>query len=165
MKIDVSKLSYTKQVSQAEEVVFDPQKYVCHIPLVNVLSCKANVKIQRFEEFIYMTLSINAKVTLQCSYSLKNFETTLKGEEELHFANFVEEDDDDTILYKGNVIDLDDYIFNLLSACVPISPKAPNAKIPSDGKGYRVISDSELMKEKKETGNSKFDCLKDLDLN
>ena len=162
MKLDVLKLPYTKVFETKEDVSFDPEVFVCHIPLINVLSCHAELKAQRFEEFIYVTLSIKAKVTLQCSYTLKNFETTIEGVDELHFAPSRDEDED-CIEYKGTSIDMDQYIFNLLSASVPLSPKAPNAKAPTSGKGYRVLSEEELIKEKEEEGNSQFDALKDLD--
>jgi hypothetical protein len=58
---------------------------------------------------------------------------------------------------------MDPYIFNLLSASVPLSPKAPNAKAPKSGNGYRVLSEDEFLSEKEEQGNSQFDALKDLD--
>ena len=162
MKLDVARLPYQKQIEVTENVKFDAAKFVCHIPLVEVLSCTAKIKVQRFEEFIYVDLSIVSDVVLQCSYTLKQFRTTLKGNDELHFSsNLLDEEDDDIIVYKGTVIDLDEYIFNLLSACVPLSPKAPGAKIPEDGKGYRIISDEALSKEEK---SSPFDVLEDLDL-
>ena len=162
MKLDVKKLPYTKVQTLSEDVSFDPEVFVCHIPLVNVLNCHIEVKAQRFEEFIYVTLSLKAKVTLQCSYSLKNFETEVSGEDELHFAPSKDEDED-CIEYKGTFIDLDPYIFNLLSASVPLSPKAPDAKAPKSGNGYRVLSEEEFAKEKEEHGNSQFDALKDLE--
>ena len=162
MRLDVLKLPYTKTYSVEEDVSFDPEVFVCHNPLINVLSCHAELKAQRFEEFIYVTLTIKAKVTLQCSYSLKNFETTISGQDELHFAPSNDEDDD-CIVYKGTSIDMDSYIFNLLSASVPLSPKAPDAKAPESGKGYRVLSEDEFLKEKEESGNSQFDALKDLE--
>lgn len=163
MKIDILKLPYTKEAKLSEDVSFDPEVFQCHFPLMEVLSCHTDVSVQRFEEFIYVTISIKADVILQCSYTLQNFKTVVKGVDELHFASS-SEDDDDCIEIKGNTIELDQYIFNLLSASVPLSPKAPNAKVPTSGKGYRVISDSEFAKEKEDKGNSQFDALKDLDL-
>ena len=162
MRLDVLKLPYTKTYSLEEDISFDPEVFVCHSPLVNVLSCHAELKAQRFEEFIYVTLSIKAKVVLQCSYSLQNFETTISGTDELHFAPSKDEDED-CIEYRGTSIDMDYYIFTLLSASVPLSPKAPNAKAPKSGNGYRVLSEEEYLSEKEEAGNSQFDALKDLD--
>ena len=162
MRLDVLKLPYTKVAELKEDITFDPEVFVCHLPLINVLSCHAELKAQRFEEFIYINLSIKAKVTLQCSYTLKNFETVITGSDELHFAPSKDEDED-CIEYKGTSIEMDPYIFNLLSASVPLSPKAPNAKAPKSGKGYRVLSEDESLKEKEEQGNSQFDALKDLE--
>ena len=162
MKLDILKLPYTKVQTLSEDINFDPEVFVCHAPLINVLSCHAELKGQRFEEFIYVTLSIKAKVTLQCSYTLQHFETEITGVDELHFAPNKDEDED-CIEYKGTSIDMDHYIFNLLSASVPLSPKAPNAKAPKSGNGYRVLSEDDFLKEKEEAGNSQFDALKDLD--
>ena len=162
MKLDVLKLPYTKVYSLSEDLNFDPEVFKCHIPLQKVINCHCELKAQRFEEFIYVTLSIKAKVVLQCSYTLKDFETTISGVDELHFAPSKDEDED-IIEYKGNTIDLDPYVFNLLSASVPLSPKAPNAKTPKSGNGYRVLSEEELAKEKEGSYNSQFDALKDLE--
>ena len=162
MKLDVLKLPYTKVAELKEDVVFDPEVFVCHNPLVSIESCHAELKAQRFEEFIYVSISIKAKVTLQCSYTLENFETIIEGSDELHFAPSKDEDED-CIEYKGTSIEMDHYIFNLLSASVPLSPKAPNATAPKSGKGYRVLSEEEFLKEKEEQGNSQFDALKDLE--
>ena len=162
MKLDVLKLPYTKVQTLTNDVTFDPEVFVCHAPLIEVKNCHVELKAQRFEEFIYVTISLKAKVVLECSYTLQHFETTISGTDELHFAPSKDEDED-CIEYKGTSIELDQHIFNLLSASVPLSPKAPNAKKPVSGKGYRVISEDDFYKEKEETGNSQFDALKDLE--
>lgn len=155
MKLDVLKLPYTKIQNLSEDVSFDPEVFVCHIPLIEVKECHAELEAQRFVEFIYVTLTVKAKVVLQCSYTLKNFETTIICSDELHFAPNKDEDED-CIEYRGNSIDMDPYIFNLLSASVPLSPKAPNAKAPKSGNGYRVLSEDEFLSEKEEQGNSQL---------
>lgn len=162
MRLDVLKLPYTKVYNAEEDVSFDPEVFKCHAPLIEVKGCHVELKAQRFEEFIYVTISLKAKVVLECSYTLKHFETTISGVDELHFAPSKDEDED-CIEYKGTSIELDQYIFNLLSASVPLSPKAPNAKTPSSGNGYRVLSEDDYLKEKEEVGNSQFDALKDLE--
>lgn len=162
MRLDVLKLPYTKVYNATEDVSFDPEVFKCHAPLIEVKGCRVELKAQRFEEFIYVTISLKAKVVLECSYTLKHFETTISGVDELHFAPSKDEDED-CIEYKGTSIELDQYIFNLLSASVPLSPKAPNAKTPSSGNGYRVLSEDDYLKEKEEVGNSQFDALKDLE--
>ena len=162
MKLDVLKLPYTKVQTLEDDLTFDPEVFVCHAPLIEVKDCHVELEAQRFEEFIYVTISLKANVVLECSYTLKHFQTTISGTDELHFAPSKDEDED-CIEYKGTSIELDQYIFNLLSASVPLSPKAPNSKAPSSGSGYRVISEDEFYKEKEEGGNSPFDALKDID--
>ena len=162
MKLDVLKLPYTKVQTLEDDLTFDPEVFVCHTPLIEVKDCHVELKAQRFEEFIYVTISLKANVVLECSYTLKHFQTTISGTDELHFAPSKDEDED-CIEYKGTSIELDQYIFNLLSASVPLSPKTPNSKAPSSGSGYRVISEDEFYKEKEEGGNSPFDALKDID--
>ena len=162
MKLDVLKLPYSKAYNVSEDMTFDPEVFKCHNPLIEVKNCHVELNAQRFEEFIYVTLSIKAKVVLECSYTLKHFETEISGADELHFAPSKDEDED-CIEYRGTSIEMDSYIFNLVSASIPLSPKAPNAKAPTSGKGYRVLSEDDFVKEKEEQGNSQFDALKDLD--
>lgn len=163
MKINVGKLVPTKENTFEEDVVFDEEKFRILPPLLKVNKLHTKVKVHRYNDFIDVNLSIKANVVLQCSYSLKPFESVLAESDEIHFASF-DDGGDDIQIYKGNYIDLDPYIFNLLSAAVPTSPKAPGAKLPSSGKNFRVISEDEYVKEKTETTDPRFDKLKDLDL-
>lgn len=164
MKIDVSKLKYSQKTVFEETITFDDEKFPPHIPLLEVKKADVKVEISRYEEFIYALVKVKAYVVLQCSYTLKPFEDMIKDEDELHFASYKDEDDLDTIVYKGNQIELDQYIYDIISSSIPLSPKSKDAKLPKDGKQYRVISDQELIKEKSEGNNSPFDKLKDLDL-
>lgn len=164
IKIDVTKLSYTKETILKEDVCFDPEVFKCYPPLLEVKKCGVEAKIRRFEDFIYMNLFIKADVILQCSYTLKPFESKIKSNEELHFASYIEDGDEDLIEYKGNSIELDKLIFDSISASIPPSPKAPSAKLPSGGKGYRVLSSEDYEKEKEDKVNPRFDALKDIDV-
>lgn len=161
MKIDVSKLKPYVDNIYEEDIVFDTEAYPCFPPLLEVKKTHVNLLVHNYDEFIDVNVTLKAEVVLQCSYSLKPFATSIVAKDNMHFAT--NQDDEDFILYKGNLIDMDKYIFDLLSASVPASPKAPGAKLPSDGNGYRIISEDELAKEKESHGNSKFDALKDLD--
>lgn len=162
MKIDVSKLSLSKETLIDEDVVFSSDEFQCHFPLLEVKNCHVTVKASRYDEFIDLFVSIKANVVLQCSYTLKPFDSVIVGSEEYHYASYKEEGDE-TILYQGNFINLDEHIFNLLSASVPSRPIAPKAKRPESGKGYRVLSEDDYLKEKEEKYDSRFDALKDLE--
>lgn len=162
MKIDVLRLSFSKKTHVSEDITFDPEVFKCHIPLLEVKSCHVDLDVQRFEEFIYVTIGIKAKVVLQCSYTLKPFEKFIRDTDELHFAPTADEDED-CITYTGTSIEMDSYIFNLLSAALPLAPVAPNAKLPKLSNGEEIMTDTQYFKEKSEQGNSQFDALKDLD--
>ena len=163
MKIDVGKLVSTKENVFEEDVVLDEEKFKLLPPLLEVKKLHAKARVHRYQDFIDVDLIIKADVVLQCSYTLKPFDSKLHEEDEIHFASY-DDGGDDIQIYKGNLIDLDPYIFNLLSASVPTSPKAPGAKLPESGKNFRVISEDEFNKEKGEGNDPRFDKLKDLDL-
>lgn len=163
MKIDVSKLVSTKENIFEEEVHFDDEKFHLLPPLLEVKKLVAKAKVHRYQDFIDVNLSINADVVLQCSYTLKPFDSKLRDEDEIHFSSY-DDGGDDIQIYRGNLIDLDPYIFNLLSASVPTSPKAPGATLPEGGKNFRVLSEDEYNEEKEDGNDPRFDALKDLDL-
>lgn len=163
MKIEVSKLSYTKETTLVEEILFDKEKFPPCLPLIEVKKAVVNAKIRRYEEFIYVSLNIKADVILQCSYTLKPFDTAINTLEEMHFASGANEDDEDITIYKGNSIELDKYIYDAISASIPPSPKAPGAKLPNGGKDYRVISFDDFEKEKEEKVDPRFAKLDELE--
>lgn len=163
MKIDVSKLVSTKENLFQEEVILNEDKFRLLPPLLEVKKLLAKAKVHRYQDFIDVNLEIKTDVVLQCSYTLKPFDSKLHESDEIHFSSY-DDGGDDIQIYKGNLIDLDPYIYNLLSAAVPTSPKAPGAKLPESGKNFRVISEDEFNEEKEEGTDPRFDKLKDLDL-
>ena len=164
MVVEVYKLINGHSLELKEDITFDSEYFVLTRPLLKINSCKVLAKIHQYDDFINVHLKVNANVILECSYSLQAFESNVSGEEELNFSTYESEEDEDFIIYKGNKIELDEYIFDLVSASVPLSPKAPGATLPKSGKGYRVISEDSLVEEEANKGNSKFDKLLDLDL-
>ena len=164
MKIDVNKLRLSKQTQFKEDVYFNDEKFKTLFPLEEIKVAHVLADVARYEDFIEVDLKITAEVTLICSYTLKPFPSKLHTDDELHFASYADEEDYELLEYRGNVIDLDPYILDAVSASVPLSPKAPGAKLPSGGKGYSVITEEEEAKEREERGNGKFDALLDLDL-
>ena len=111
MKIDVGKLVSTKENLFEEDVVLDVEKFKLLPPLLEVKKLHAKARIHRYQDFIDVDLKINADVVLQCSYTLKPFSSKLSDEDEIHFASY-DDGGDDIQIYKGNLIDLNPYIFN-----------------------------------------------------
>ena len=163
MKIDVSKLVPTKENLFQEDVVLNEEKFRLLPPLLSVKTIHAIAKVHRYQEFIDVDLEIKCDVVLQCSYTLKPFDFKLRDHDEIHFSSY-DDGGDDIQIFKGNLIDLDPYIYNLLSASVPTSPKSPGAKLPLSGKDFRVISEDEFSKEKNEGTDPRFDKLKDIQI-
>ncbi len=155
MKLDVSKLLYGKENILEEDVVFDPTKFVPHIPLLEVISTHVKVKANRYDDFIDTNVSIRSRVKVQCSYTLKPFEMTIKDSEEYRFSAY-ETEDEEAIVYSGKLIDLDEIIFNLLSASIPMAPVMPGAKLPENVQ-------KESLENQEEKLDPRFDALANLE--
>ena len=164
MKLEINKISTSKETIVDENLTLDSEVYPPHFPLQEIKNIHASIKAQKFDGFVTINLNIKADVVLICSYTLKPFQTALKNSENYTFTFYEEDQDEDMILIKGNIIDLTQYIYDLVVSSIPMKPVAPNAKLPKEGNGYRVISSDDFEKEKETKGNSKFDKLKDLEL-
>ena len=164
MILEVNKLNSSKQYISEEEVSFDADTYKCILPLIAVNSCSVTIKANRYDDFIEVMLCVKADLTLQSSYTLKPFNYELKTEEEYHFSSYQEDADDDFIIYKGNIIHLDELIFNLISASIPMAPKAPGETLQKVDGSVRVMSEEDYLKEKAEAVDPRFAKLDDLDI-
>ena len=164
MILEVNKLNSSKQYVSEEEVSFDADTYRCILPLIAVNKCFVTVKANRYDDFIEVMLYVKADLTLQSSYTLKPFNYKLKTEEEYHFSSYQEDADDDFIIYKGNIIHLDELIFNLISASIPMAPKAPGETLQKVDGSVRVMSEEDYLKEKSEAVDPRFAKLDELDI-
>ena len=164
MILEVNKLNSSKQYVSEEEVSFDADTYKCILPLISVNKCIATVKANRYDDFIEVMLYVKADLTLQSSYTLKPFNYKLKTEEEYHFSSYQEDEDSDFIIYKGNIIHLDELIFNLISASIPMAPKAPGETLQKSSGSVRVMSEEDYLKEKSKAVDPRFAKLDKLDI-
>ena len=164
MILEVNKLNSSKQYISEEELSFDADTYKCILPLISVDKCVATVKANRYDDFIEVMLYVKADLTLQSSYTLKPFNYKLKTEEEYHFSSFEEDADNDFLIYKGNVIYMDELIFNLISASIPMAPKAPGETLQKVDGDVRIMSEEEYLKEKFEAVDPRLAILDDLDV-
>lgn len=162
MIINTSQLSSIEKVFE-DEVTFPKEKYSFKDPLIDILSCSTKASAAKYEDFVEVNITIVAKLILRSAYTLKPFEYTLKTGEEYHFSNTVRDYEDDLTPYKGNIIELDEHLFALIRASLPMAPKAPNEELPSGGDGYRIIDESDYQKEQEESVDHRFDKLDELD--
>lgn len=163
MILEINKLSLKPLV--VEEAISFSDSFKCVKPLLEIKSNHVKVEAMRYEDFIRVIIDVKAVLSLESAYSLKPFDYDLKVSDEFHFSsNKNDEDDDETILINGNKINLDEYVFELICASIPLSPKAKNEKLPSGGEGYNVYSEDEYDKLKDEETDPRFDKLKDIEL-
>ena len=130
---------------------FDPT-HIKSIP-----SCVVKARATDYETILRVEVEINALVIGVCCYSLEDVELKFKINDELCFTD--DEDDVDNYYEKGNIIELDEYILGILLANVPIKIVKKGAKIPENGKGYRVITEDDYEEEKNKKVDHRFDIL------
>ena len=163
MRIDTNKLKLGKSILLKENVVLDQDKYRCLYPMLAINSIQAEVEVTMYQEFIEVSLLVNASVTLECSYTLKPFEYKVKDHFNMEFTLYEEDATEDTILIENNEILLDSYIFDIISMNIPSKPVMKGASKPLNGEGYRVLTEEEYLKEQSNKTNDQFDKLLELE--
>ncbi len=132
-----------------------------HIRKIN--SCHVKVHAHEYDDLMVLELKIEAEVVGVCSYSLEDVPLKLKFKDTLEFSNEIQ--DDEEIIYEEKpIFDLDPYVLELIIAETPMKLVKKGAKLPSSGKGYRVLSEDEYLKEKEEKKDSRWSKLDDVEL-
>ena len=131
-----------------------------HIRGIN--NCEVKATATDYETILCIDVEISATVIGVCSYSLEDVEIPLKIKDQLVFSE--DEEDEDNYFMKDNIIDLDEYVLGILLANVPVRIVKKGAKLPGDGKDYRVISEDQYIKEKENSVDHRWDALDDLEL-
>ncbi|MCR5333180.1 MAG: hypothetical protein K6E11_04110 [Bacilli bacterium] len=163
MILEVNKLVSRKPLVVDEDITFDADTYKCVLPLIDVKSCHVTMEASRYDDFVEVNIKVKADVILQSSYTLKPFNFKLNTSEEYHFSSIKEDEESDFIVYKGSIIQMDEYIFNLISASIPMSPKAPGETFKSDSGDIRFMSEEDFLKEQEKEVDHRFDKLDELE--
>ena len=116
-----------------------------------------------YDDLICLEFDISTDVIGVCSYSLEDVPLHLHFKDSLEFSNEIQ-DDEDIIFEEKPIFDLDPYILELIIAETPMKLIKKGAKLPSGGKGYRVMSEEEYLKEKAEKKDSRWSKLDDVEL-
>jgi len=111
---------------------------------------------------LIVKLRLLAKLTVLSSYTGNPFKLSLNINEDLFFTDKKELESEDIILVKDS-IDLDYYIYSFLITSLPIDLHK-KGEVLSSGEGYRVLKESDLKKEKKNSSNNPFTKLDDINL-
>ena len=132
-------------------VSFDPT-HIRSIP-----KCDVKATLTDYDELLYVQVEIKATVIGVCSYTLEDVELKFNINESLTFSS--NEEDEDSYYEKDMIFDLDSYILGILLANVPVRIIKKGAKLPENGNGYRVMSEDDYEKEKKQKPDPRWDKL------
>ena len=161
MILEINQLS-AKETLLEEEVSFSSDEYKYVSPLLDIKSCKVKVYASSYADFIRVRIYVDALLSLESSYTLKPFDYKLDSDEEYHFSSQTNEDEE-TIIIKGKNLNLDPYIFNLISASIPMSVHKEGEKLPSGGKDYRVVDEDEYYSKEEENLDPRLSKLDEID--
>jgi uncharacterized metal-binding protein YceD (DUF177 family) len=138
-----------------EDITYSKERMATKPSLLDIKDVHALVHVENFGETISARIEATATLVLECAYTMEPLERKVKIDEEVHFSETVQ--DDDELLYApGPTIDLDDYLFGLILTEIPAKVVKRGAHLPKAGKGYRVLSEAELIREKEKNGDPRF---------
>ncbi|MFA6675793.1 MAG: hypothetical protein WCS49_02845, partial [Bacilli bacterium] len=76
-----------------------------------------------------------------------------------------DENDESAFYEPDNIFVIDEYILGLILAAVPSKVVNKGEKLPSDGSDYRIISEEDFLKEKKEKRDPRWQKLDSVKIN
>lgn len=164
MKINRALYQEGKKYHLSEDVDFSSYELDKSI-IREIKSCHVEVDIENYGDLFRIIVNLMSEVTLISAYTLKDVPYVIKGNEEFDFTDIEEEADNESLFYeKDNIIDFDPYIYSIILALVPEKVINKGEKLPSDGNGYRVLTEEEYLKEKENSTDPRWSALDDLDL-
>ena len=156
MKLNRLTLPVGKEVTFHEDIDFSNyQGDPYHVR--SIKSCHMDLSVLNYDELIVLSFSLKGEVMTTCAYTLEEIPYQYQIKETVELAG--NEDDEFEII--NETIDIDQILITLIVSNVPMKVIKKGAKLPSNGEGYRVLSEEEALQEKKA---SPFDALDDLEL-
>lgn len=155
MKINRLLLPIGKTIKYDEDIdlsYFEGDQY--HVR--SITSCHMVLDVTNYDELITFSFIIKGEVKTTCAYTLEEIPYKYQIKEHIEL-NGSEDDEFDII---NNEIDIDEMLITLIVSNVPFKVVKEGATLPSNGDGYRFLSEEEASKEKK---SSPFDVLDDLE--
>ena len=157
MKLNRAILPANKPETFDEEIDFSSLKPdENHVKRID--KCLVKVIATEFGDVLQCAISGNADVIASCSYTLEDVPLHVEFKETLYFSSEVM-GSQECYYEPGVEIDLNPHILALILAEVPHNITKSGASLPKSGNGYRVLSEDDFEKERKNKGNSAFDAL------
>lgn len=131
------------------------------IPQIDkIISCHVLVKGNKYDDLVVLDISINAMIDAVSSYTNKIDKYPLNIKETLNLS-LIEQEDNEYDVIKGNTINLDEYVYSLILASMPITVIFKGESLPNSINGVEIISEEEYNSRKKKE-SSPFDILDSL---
>lgn len=122
-----------------------------------------HISAKKYDDFIAVHFEVRAKLTAISSYTNNEGTLNLNLTDDLNFALFNNEDYEDFETFKGNAINIDDYVYSLIIASFPSKVVFKGEKLPSNTIDSTFMSEEEYLASKQKKHSSPFDVLDEKD--
>lgn len=161
MRINKLILPLGKTVKMEEDIDFSSLPFdPSYLKLINY--CRVLAHVTRFEDTLRVIVNVKTEVVVPSAYTLKDVVLPLKIKDELVFSD--DENDESSFYEPQKIFDIDEYILSLVLSAIPLKVVGNDEKLPSDGDGYRVLSEEQFVKEQEDKQDSRWSCLDDISL-
>jgi len=162
MKINRQILPLEKEISLLEDIDFSTMKFDQNF-LRRITFCHVEARACQYHDVLRIIVNVKANVVAVSAYSLKDVNLPLKLHDELIFSD--DENDESAFYEPDNLFVIDEYILGLILAAIPSKVVNKGEKLPSDGRGYRILSEEDFLKEKKGKTDPRWQKLDSVKMN
>lgn len=159
-KLIVTNYEINKHYSLDQDVDLSKVTFASDSRIKRIDECHVDISFTRFEDAFDIELKVKGTLTAICSYTLEEFPFKYSFKERIN----ARDDDEGDYKITNNFIDLESVIIALIDNSVPLNVTKPGAKKPDSGNGYRVLSEEELLEERKAARDPRWAALDDIEL-
>ncbi len=159
MKINTS-LALRESFQVVEEIDASRFDLSANFSLKGIHDLVAKALVSYKGELVHVSIDLTGVLDLECAYTLDIFQQKLQISDELFFSNKQDDDEEDVFFERGPLIELDQYIFGLILAHIPLRVIKPGAKLPLGDEIVEVMREDEYIK----TRNVHNNPFNDIDL-
>jgi uncharacterized metal-binding protein YceD (DUF177 family) len=162
MKINRTKLINNNLYEEEADLTFLDIPLKKYQNLKSIDTCHVNLNYRLSNDVLFVEFKIKANLTLLCSYSLDDVPYKMSLFEHINFVNDKELISQETVYEPHNLIELDEYVLDFILFSIPTKVVKKGSELPKNGKGYRILSEDDVKKEREKDKTSPFDKLKDI---
>jgi uncharacterized metal-binding protein YceD (DUF177 family) len=156
MRINRQLIPLNKEVSFAEEIDFSQTKFDS-VFIRKITSCQVKAKAFQSDKILRIVVDVKSEIVAISGYSLQDVPLSIKAHDELIFSD--DPQDENAIYEPKNIFDIDNHILSIILAHIPNRVVGKGEKLPESGKGYRILTEEEYLKEKETKTDSRWEKL------